>query len=164
VPRHARAAEGDGYLLGVVNRWDEGRNDLLVLDALHVDEGPLAIVRMPTLDAARPLDPRLVEASPMRPFNCWTRFDHATRRATTYFAGPDSSVQECCFVPRHARAAEGDGYLLGVVNRWDEGRNDLLVLDALHLDEGPLAIVRMPTRIHPQVHGCWVPADERNAV
>jgi len=38
------------------------------------------------------------------------------------------------------------------------------VLDALHLDEGPLAIVRMPTRIHPQVHGCWVPADERNAV
>ena len=73
-------------------------------------------------------------------------------------------MQECCFVPRHARAAEGDGYLLGVVNRWDEERNDLLVLDALHVDEGPLAIVRMPTRIQPQVHGCWVPADERPAV
>ncbi len=47
-----------------------------------------------------------------------------------YFPGPESSVQECCFVPRHARAAEGDGYLVGVVNRWLEGRNDLLVLDA----------------------------------
>jgi len=116
---------------------------------------------MPTLDAARPLDPRLVEASPMRPFNCWTRFDHATRRATSYFAGPDSSVQECCFVPRHARAAEGDGYLIGVVNRWLEVRSDLLVLDATRLEDGPLATVRLPTRIHPQIHGWWVPDEQR---
>jgi len=123
---------------------------------------PYGVGFMMTLDATRPMGPALA-ASAMPPFNCWTRFDHARRRTTSYFAGSESSVQECCFVPRHARAAEGDGYLLGVVNRWDEGRNDLLVLDALHLDEGPLAIVRMPTRIHPQVHGCWVPADERNA-
>lgn len=97
----------------------------------------------------------------MRPFNCWTRFDHATRRATSYFAGPDSSVQECCFVPRHARAAEGDGYLIGVVNRWLEVRSDLLVLDATRLEDGPLATVRLPTRIHPQIHGWWVPDEQR---
>ncbi len=66
-------------------------------------------------------------------------------------------------MPRHARAAEGDGYLLGVVNRWLEGRNDLLVLDATRLDDGPLATVRLPTRIHPQIHGWWVPESERNA-
>jgi carotenoid cleavage dioxygenase len=114
---------------------------------------------MPTLDAARPLDPRLA-ASPMRPFNCWTRFDHATRRTTTFFAGPDTSVQECCFVPRSARSPEGDGYLIGVVNRWLETRNDLLVLDAARLEDGPLAIVRLPTRIHPQIHGWWVPDGE----
>ena len=122
---------------------------------------PYGVGFMPTLDAARPLDPRLVEASPMRPFNCWTRFDHATRRATSYFAGPDSSVQECCFVPRHARAAEGDGYLIGVVNRWLEVRSDLLVLDATRLEDGPLATVRLPTRIHPQIHGWWVPDEQR---
>jgi carotenoid cleavage dioxygenase len=112
---------------------------------------------MPTIDDDKPVDPRLA-AGPMRPLNCWTRFDHARRRATSYFAGADSSVQECCFVPRSERAAEGDGYLVGVVNRWLERRNDLLVLDAQHLEEGPLAIVRLPTRIHPQIHGWWVPA------
>lgn len=117
---------------------------------------PYGVGFMPTLDASRPLDPTLA-ASPMRPFNCWTRFDHATRRATSFFAGADSSVQECCFVPRSARAPEGDGYLVGVVNRWLETRNDLLVLDATRLEDGPLATVRLPTRIHPQIHGWWVP-------
>jgi carotenoid cleavage dioxygenase len=123
---------------------------------------PYGVGFMPTLDAARPLDPRLA-AGPMRPLNCWTRFDHAARRATSFFVGPDSSVQECCFVPRNARAAEGDGYLIGVVNRWLEMRNDLLILDAARLEEGPLATVRLPTRIHPQIHGWWVPQQTRLA-
>ena len=121
---------------------------------------PYGVGFMPTLDATRPLHPQLA-ASPFRPYNCWTRFDHASRRSTTYFAGPDSSVQECCFVPRSTRAAEGDGYLVGVVNRWLELRNDLLVLDATRLEEGPLATVRLPTRIHPQIHGWWVPDEQR---
>src|SRR4030095_10306932 len=81
---------------------------------------PYGVGFMPTIDADRPLDDRIA-AGLMRPLNCWTRFDHARLRATSYFAGADSSLQECCFVPRHARAAEGDGYLIGVVNRWLEG-------------------------------------------
>ena len=64
-------------------------------------------------------------------------------------------------MPRHARAAEGDGYLIGVVNRWLEVRSDLLVLDATRLEDGPLATVRLPTRIHPQIHGWWVPDEQR---
>ena len=125
---------------------------------------PYGVGFMMTLDATRPMGPAAGgqrDAAASTAGRGSTTRDAERRRTSP---GSESSVQECCFVPRHARAAEGDGYLLGVVNRWDEGRNDLLVLDALHLDEGPLAIVRMPTRIHPQVHGCWVPADERNAV
>jgi carotenoid cleavage dioxygenase-like enzyme len=121
---------------------------------------PYSVGFMPTMDPARPRSP-LLAASPMPPLNCWTRFEHVRRRTQSFFAGPDSSVQECCFVPRHARAPEGDGYLIGVVNRWSEGRNDLLVLDATHIDEGPLAVVHLPTRIHSQIHGWWVPAAER---
>ena len=34
---------------------------------------------------------------------------------------------------------------------------DLVVLDAQRLEEGPLATVRLPTRIPGQVHGWWVP-------
>ncbi len=35
-------------------------------------------------------------------------------------------------------------------------RDDLLILDAQRLAEGPLATVRMPFRIYTQIHGWWV--------
>jgi carotenoid cleavage dioxygenase len=112
---------------------------------------------MPTLDMTAPFDARLAAALPFRPLNHWTRFDHSRRAATSWFVGPDSGVQEACFVPRNASAAEGEGYLIGVVNRFLEMRNDLIVLDAQRLNEGPIATVRMPTRLPAQVHGWWVP-------
>lgn len=112
---------------------------------------------MPTLDMTAPFDARLAAALPFRPLNHWTRFDHSRRAATSWFVGPDSGVQEACFVPRNASAAEGEGYLIGVVNRFLEMRNDLVVLDAQRLNEGPIATVRMPTRLPAQVHGWWVP-------
>ena len=59
-------------------------------------------------------------------------------------------------MPRSARAPEGDGYLIGVVDRTLEARSDLLILDAQRLAEGPLATVRMPFRIFSQIHGWWV--------
>jgi carotenoid cleavage dioxygenase len=112
---------------------------------------------MPTLDMTAPFDPRLAAALPFRPLNHWTRFDHSRRTATSWFVGPESGVQEACFVPRNATAPEGEGYLIGVVNRFLEMRNDLVVLDAQRLNEGPIATVRMPTRLPAQVHGWWVP-------
>jgi len=117
---------------------------------------------MRCLDAALPLDPRLAQA-PFRPYNTWTRFEHAQRRTQSWFAGPDSGVQECCFVPRSPGAPEGDGYLIGVVDRMIEARSDLVILDAQRLAEGPLATVRMPFRILSQIHGWWVPAWQRQA-
>jgi len=112
---------------------------------------------MPCLDHLRPFDERLSHL-PFRPNNTYVRFDVQTRRTDTYFAGSAAGLQECCFVPRNDTAAEGDGYLLGVVSRLLEGgRTDLLVLDAQRLAEGPIATVRLPFRINGQVHGSWVP-------
>jgi carotenoid cleavage dioxygenase len=73
-------------------------------------------------------------------------------------------VQECCFVPRSPGAPEGDGYLVGVVDRMIEARSDFVILDAQRLAEGPLATVRMPFRIFGQIHGWWVPAWQRQAL
>ncbi len=123
---------------------------------------PYGVGFMPCVDASQPLDPRLT--GPMgRPLNTWTRFDHAARRASSYFVGGESSLQECCFVPRSARAAEGDGYLIGIAQRMLEGRSDLLILDAQRLAEGPIASVRMPFKLFTQIHGWWVAAEQRRA-
>lgn len=73
----------------------------------------------------------------------------------SFFAGPNTSIQEPQFVPRHPQAAEGDGYLLVIVNRLAENRCDLVVLDSLALSAEPLARVKLPMRTRA-IHGNWV--------
>jgi carotenoid cleavage dioxygenase len=49
---------------------------------------------------------------------------------------------------------------MGVATRTKEGgRADLVILDAEHLNDGPVATVKLPTRIVGQIHGWWVPGD-----
>jgi len=112
---------------------------------------------MVCLDHTLPFDERLTHL-PLRPNNTYVRFDQQTRRTSTFFAGSGSGLQECCFVPRSRHAIEGDGYIVGVASRLLEGgRTDLLILDAQHLEDGPLATVRLPFRVNAQVHGWWCP-------
>jgi carotenoid cleavage dioxygenase len=88
----------------------------------------------------------------------YVRFDNQTRKYTQYNAGTSTSLAECCFAPKNAKAKEGEGYLMGLANRMDEGgRSDLIILDAEHLEDGPVAVVKLPMRAVGQVHGLWVP-------
>jgi len=115
---------------------------------------------MPTSDPTKPLNPKLGNVA-FRPTNSYTRFDHATRTTSEFWVGDDSSLQECCFVPRSKDAAEGDGYLVGIANRLLEGgRADLIVVDTQHMEDGPIAKVHLPFRSYSQVHGWWVSADD----
>jgi carotenoid cleavage dioxygenase-like enzyme len=89
---------------------------------------------------------------------CYARFDHQNRTSTLFNAGVDSSLAECCFAPKSANAPEGSGYLMGVATRNTEGgRADLVILDAEHLADGPVATVHLPMRAVGQIHGWWVP-------
>ena len=92
---------------------------------------------------------------------CFARVDHQTRKFTLWNSGPNTSLAEPCFVPKHANAGEGVGYLLGVRYHLDqELRSDLVILDAEHIDEGPICTVRLPVQASPQVHGWWVREDQ----
>jgi carotenoid cleavage dioxygenase len=113
---------------------------------------------MPTLDPERPLHERLA-GMPLRPLNCYTRFDHLKREANSFFVGSDSALGECCFAPRRRGAAEGDGYLMGTTNRLLEGRTDLIIVDAQHLQDGPVATVKLPFKLNMGIHTLWVPDD-----
>ncbi|HEY9183257.1 MAG TPA: carotenoid oxygenase family protein, partial [Gammaproteobacteria bacterium] len=73
-------------------------------------------------------------------------------------AGTETSLAENCFAPRSKDAPEGAGYLMGLATRNSEGgRGDLVILDAEHLADGPVATVHLPMRAPAQVHGWWVP-------
>jgi carotenoid cleavage dioxygenase len=96
-----------------------------------------------------------------RPRSCYARMDHSTRTVQIYKAPPGGSLAEACFAPRSKSAPEGSGYLMGVCSYPAEGgRADLVVLDAEHVDQGPIATVKLPTRIVGQIHGWWVPGEQ----
>jgi carotenoid cleavage dioxygenase-like enzyme len=84
--------------------------------------------------------------------------DTTTGKSKSWFAGDTSSTQEPVFSPKSADAPEGEGYVMGVVNRRAEHRSDLVILDAQRMDEGPVATVKIPVRLKYGIHENWVPA------
>ena len=55
-------------------------------------------------------------------------------------------------------AAEGSGYIVMLCNRLAAMLSDLLLFDAQHVDEGPIATIHLPLRLRPGLHGNWHPA------
>jgi carotenoid cleavage dioxygenase-like enzyme len=93
--------------------------------------------------------------------SCYARMDVQTRSFQLWRADPGVTLGEPVFAPKSATAREGEGYLLGVAYHMQERlRSDLVVLDAEHVDEGPIALVRLPVQASPQVHGWWVREDQ----
>jgi carotenoid cleavage dioxygenase-like enzyme len=113
------------------------------------------------LQAADPTKPYNPErAGPIMGFffNTLLTMDMATGKYKSWFCGDTSSTQEPVFAPKNAKAPEGEGYVLGVINRRDEHRSDLVILDAQRMDEGPIATIKIPVRLKYGIHGNWVPA------
>ncbi len=93
----------------------------------------------------------------MGPGGAWVVIDQQTQKYRKFSLGPDVSLAEATFVPRRKGAAEGDGYLIGVASYLKQnGRSDLVVADIDHLEDGPIAQVKMPYRVPGQIHGYWV--------
>ena len=69
-----------------------------------------------------------------------------------------AASQEPVFVPRSADAEEGDGYILVAVDRMEEKRMDLLILDGNDVSKPAIATIKLPFAQPMCFHGCWVPA------
>ena len=63
---------------------------------------------------------------------------------------------EFVFVPRTAGAAEGDGWLIGLVIDLPHQTTDLVILDAMDFEGEAVASVRLPHRVPPGFHGNWI--------
>ncbi|KAK4119714.1 carotenoid oxygenase [Parathielavia appendiculata] len=72
-----------------------------------------------------------------------------------YFPGPTMTFQEPTFIPREG-GAEGEGYLIALLNHLDELRNDVVIFDAQNLSKGPLAVIHLPLKLKLGLHGNWV--------
>jgi carotenoid cleavage dioxygenase-like enzyme len=105
------------------------------------------------------LGPMLEPGPKGPPFTCLGHYHEGSDALDFYYAGPHSSPEEPCFVPKPG-GTEGEGWLLTVVGRRAENRSDLVILDANCLAKGPVATVKFPCRIHEGFHGIWISEDQ----
>lgn len=110
------------------------------------------------MDMRRPVELRGGSAGGLL-MNCLLHKDLATGEEQHWWCGPVSSLQEPCFIPRSATAAEGDGWIVQICNRLQEHASELLIFDAQQVAAGPIAAVQIPVRMRFGLHGNFAPAE-----
>ena len=90
--------------------------------------------------------------------NSILHIDFTTGKQTTWWAGPQTIVQEPCFIPRTPHAPEGDGYLVAVLDNLVTNYSELAIFDAQRIADGPFARAKLPFRLRPALHGNWADA------
>jgi carotenoid cleavage dioxygenase-like enzyme len=72
-----------------------------------------------------------------------------------YFAGPTMTFQEPSFIPTPG-GAEGEGYIISLLNHLDVLRNDVVIFDAQKIAAGPVATLHLPLKLKLGFHGNFV--------
>ncbi|MDT8398148.1 MAG: carotenoid oxygenase family protein [Pseudomonadales bacterium] len=92
-------------------------------------------------------------------FNCMSRINIKTGELKT-FSRPHTTLQEPVFIKSDTEGHEG--YIAVVADNHESNLGEVLIFEAEHVDQGPLATIKMPLRMRSGVHGNWV-AQERFA-
>lgn len=91
-------------------------------------------------------------------FNTITRIEVKSGRVRNLTMDKRSTVQEHVHIP--SRVPGHEGYLAFIVDLHDENESEVFVVEAGHLERGPIARIKVPLRLRVGVHGNWVPAEE----
>jgi carotenoid cleavage dioxygenase len=111
-------------------------------------------------DPSRPYDTATGGDRAGRVTNTYRRFDMRTGEESAFFVGPTQSLQECGFVPRKGSTEESDGYVMGIASNYAETASELHIVDAERMEEGAVAVVKLPFRLRGGTHVNWFSADE----
>jgi carotenoid cleavage dioxygenase len=137
--------------------FDGQRGTSLVrIDDRYIGQ-PFRYSYMLMVDPSLPFDRERGGNLSVRVANAIWRFDHHTGRHDRLSAGNTHGLAEAQFVPARRDAPEGEGWLLTVANDFAAMRSELVIADAMRLADGPIARVKLPFRLHTQVHGWWEP-------
>ena len=94
----------------------------------------------------------------MASFNTIIHYDTETGARKTHELGEGVMVGEAVFAPRTGATEEGDGYLIALSYDPAQNLSALEILDALNVDQGPVATAKLPIRIPAGFHGTFVNA------
>jgi all-trans-8'-apo-beta-carotenal 15,15'-oxygenase len=86
-----------------------------------------------------------------------SRFDVRDGRLSAFKDDHTRAYSEAIFVPKHAGAKEGEGHLLSLVLDARTEKSYVAVLDAEHIEDGPIARAWFEHAIPMTFHGTFVP-------
>lgn len=92
------------------------------------------------------------------PFQFFNQLAHLNLKdgsTDAWYPGDNGCFQEPIFIPRAGDAAEGDGYVVALLNVLNEARSELVILDTSAMASGPIARVKVPFRMRMSLHGYW---------
>lgn len=95
-------------------------------------------------------------AGQFEPGSALIQHDLQTGERSLHDFGAGRHVGEFVFEPRQPDAAEGDGWLMGLVVDASTQTTDFVILDATNFTGAPQAVVTLPHRIPSGFHGNWV--------
>ncbi|KAG4285018.1 hypothetical protein FPRO06_06278 [Fusarium proliferatum] len=88
-------------------------------------------------------------------FNCLAHYTWDERTEDIFWAGSCATFQEPSFIPKK-NGAEGEGWLIALLNHLDVLRNDVVIFDAQNLAVGPVATIHLPMKLRLGLHGNFV--------
>ncbi|TFL12261.1 carotenoid oxygenase family protein [Pusillimonas noertemannii] len=101
--------------------------------------------------------PRSGETPQVGAFEAIARYDMDTGQKVVHQFPHGVTVGEPVFVAAPESLREDDGFIVTFIH--EEGRSDggFVILDARHIERGPMAVVRLPRRVPAGLHGSWTP-------
>ncbi|MDG0025363.1 carotenoid oxygenase family protein [Trinickia sp. Y13] len=87
------------------------------------------------------------------------KYDFGTGTVTRHDFGAHAASSEPVFVPASHASAEDEGWVLSYVYDARIDRSRLVILDAQHFAQAPVASVELPQRVPYGAHGAWVAHD-----
>ncbi|MDR7191773.1 carotenoid oxygenase family protein [Luteimonas terrae] len=121
-------------------------------------EFPMLDPRAPSDRSARLYMPTNAGDASAPYFNAVQMVDLATGRHALHRYGRDILAEEHVFVPRPGSSRPDDGWLVGTLFDHARDRSGIAVLDAQHVDDGPLATTWLPYAFPLGFHGHFAQA------
>ena len=85
----------------------------------------------------------------------WVKHDLVTGESWELKLPAGRYCSESPFVPRANAVDEDDGYLVSFVIDENKGTSECVILDAKHIEAGPIARIGLPHKISNGTHACW---------
>ena len=88
-------------------------------------------------------------------FKGFVRSDLETGASQGFTLAPGRFASEAPIAPRTRSTREDDGYLVSFVTDENTGTSECILLDAAHIEDGPVARIALPHKLCSGTHSCW---------